>query len=250
MQMMTRAGEQEKKRGACCPARVARRAAGDASALRPGGPAAAPSVLCAAVSDGGSRALSFPGLEGVEVVRSRRKTLALEVKAPARVIVRAPMRASQRAIREFVEGHRAWIAEALARVNERAHQRAQAAREAGLLGEEDLKALAAQACQVIPARVAHFAPRVGVTYGRIALRCQKTRWGSCSAAGNLNFNVLLMLAPPEVLDYVVVHELCHRIEMNHSPRFWALVAAHDPGYRAHRTWLKQHGSTLMARAGR
>lgn len=189
-------------------------------------------------------------IEGVEVVRSARKTLALEVRAPARVIVRAPMRVSQRVIREFVDGHRAWIAEALTRAEERAQHRARAAQEAGLLGEADLAALTAQARQTIPARVAHFAPLVGVTYGRITLRCQKTRWGSCSAAGNLNFNVLLMLAPPEVADYVVVHELCHRLEMNHSPRFWALVSAHDPDYRAHRAWLKQHGPTLMARAGR
>ena len=69
-------------------------------------------------------------------------------------------------------------------------------------------------------------------------------------AGNLNFNVLLMLAPPEVLDYVVIHELCHRLEMNHSARFWDLVSRCDPDQRLHRAWLKEHGSTLLARAGK
>ena len=69
-------------------------------------------------------------------------------------------------------------------------------------------------------------------------------------AGNLNFNVLLMLAPPEVLDYVVIHELCHRLEMNHSARFWDLVSRYDPDQRLHRAWLKEHGSTLLARAGK
>ena len=197
-----------------------------------------------------TRAGAQTTLEGIEVVRSRRKTLALEVKAPARVIVRAPMRASQKTICEFVESHRAWIAAALARVQARQEARAQAVQQEGLLTEEDLAALARQARLIIPARVEHFAARIGVTYGRITLRCQKTRWGSCSAVGNLNFNVLLMLAPPEVLDYVVIHELCHRLEMNHSARFWDLVSRHDPDQRLHRAWLKEHGPMLLARAGK
>jgi predicted metal-dependent hydrolase len=86
-----------------------------------------------------------------------------------------------------------------------------------------------------------------VSYGRITIRNQKTRWGSCSGKGNLNFNCLLMLAPPEVLDYVVVHELCHRREMNHSPRFWALVEQVLPDWRQRRQWLKTHGDALMRR---
>ena len=194
-----------------------------------------------------TRAGAQTTLEGIEVVRSRRKTLALEVKAPAHVIVRAPMRASQKAICEFVESHRAWIATALVRVQTRQEARAQAVRQEGLLTEGDLEALARQARQIIPARVEHFAAQIGVTYGRITLRCQKTRWGSCSTAGNLNFNVLLMLAPPEVLDYVVIHELCHRFEMNHSARFWALVAAVLPNYAEQKRWLREHGGVIIGR---
>ena len=197
-----------------------------------------------------TRAGAQTTLEGIEVVRSRRKTLALEVKAPARVIVRAPMRASQKAICEFVESHRAWIAAALVRVQARQEAKAQAVQQEGLLSQEDIAALAHEARAIVPARVEHFAARIGVSYGRITLRCQKTRWGSCSTAGNLNFNVLLMLAPPEVLDYVVIHELCHRLEMNHSARFWDLVSRYDPDQRLHRAWLKEHGSTLLARAGK
>ena len=191
-----------------------------------------------------TRAGAQTTLEGIEVVRSRRKTLALEVKAPARVIVRAPMRTSQKAICEFVESHRAWIAASLARVQARQEARAQAVQQEGLLTEEDLAALARQARLIIPTRVEHFAAQIGVTYGRITLRCQKTRWGSCSTAGNLNFNVLLMLAPPEVLNYVVIHELCHRIEFNHSPRFWSLVERQMPEYEDWKKWLKRHGSEL------
>ena len=86
---------------------------------------------------------------------------------------------------------------------------------------------------------------MGVTYGKITIRHQKTRWGSCSGTGNLNFNCLLMLVPEQVLDYVVVHELCHRKEMNHSPRFWKEVEAIFPEYREARKWLKDHGGSLI-----
>ena len=93
------------------------------------------------------------------------------------------------------------------------------------------------------------APLVGVSYGGITIRAQKTRWGSCSSKGNLNFNCLLLLAPAEVLDYVVVHELCHRREMNHSPKFWAEVERVLPDYDARRKWLKENGPGLISRLG-
>ena len=103
------------------------------------------------------------------------------------------------------------------------------------------------ALEDIPKRVQHYAPLVGVTCGRITIRNQRSRWGSCSSKGNLNFNCLLMLCPEEVRDYVVIHELCHRIEMNHSPKFWAEVERVCPDYRAHRKWLKDHGTELIGR---
>ena len=102
-----------------------------------------------------------------------------------------------------------------------------------------------KACVVIPRRVAYYAEKLGVSYGKITLRQQKTRWGSCAANGNLNFNWLLILAPPEVLDYVVVHELCHRREMNHSQAFWKEVEKILPDYRERQKWLKDNGWRLM-----
>lgn len=85
---------------------------------------------------------------------------------------------------------------------------------------------------------------LGVTWTRLQVRDQRARWGSCSATGRLNFNYRLVMAPPAVLDYVVLHELLHRKEMNHSPRFWALVAQHCPGYREALAWLKRYGPYL------
>ena len=103
------------------------------------------------------------------------------------------------------------------------------------------------AAEYIPRRVAYFQPFTGGTYTRITIRGQHTRWGSCSSRGTLSFNWRLMLAPPRVLDYVVVHELCHRKELNHSPRFWAEVARVLPDYKRQERWLKENGKRLMAR---
>lgn len=114
------------------------------------------------------------------------------------------------------------------------------------LSQEEIKELADRAREVFPPKVAYYAQQIGVTYGRITIRNQKTRWGSCSGKGNLNFNCLLMLAPEEVQDYVVVHELCHRKEMNHSHRFWREVEKIMPDYKVHRKWLKEHGGRIIA----
>ena len=113
--------------------------------------------------------------------------------------------------------------------------------------DDRIRELAKKACKIIPQRVAYYAEKMGVTYGRITIRNQKTRWGSCSSKGNLNFNCMLMLAPREVLDYVVIHELCHRKEMNHSKRFWKEVEKVMPDYEVHKKWLKDNGSILLIR---
>ena len=108
------------------------------------------------------------------------------------------------------------------------------------ISDSELATLAQNASIVIPERVKHFAPIIGVTYGRITIRHQKTRWGSCSSSGNLNFNCMLMATTPELIDYVVVHELCHRKQMNHSPSFWAEVEKVLPNYKELRKELRQY----------
>lgn len=90
------------------------------------------------------------------------------------------------------------------------------------------------------------AQALAVAYKRITLRDQRSRWGSCSTTGTLSFNWRLVLAPHDVLDYVVVHEVCHLVEMNHGPRFWALVARRRPGYRDAKAWLDEHGWEILA----
>ncbi len=179
----------------------------------------------------------------IEIRRSRRKTIALEVTADVRVIVRAPMRMKEKEIARFVQEKSAWIEKSLELVRQR-----KAEREAQeKLSAEDIRRLADQALELLPGRVAYYAPQVGVTYGKITIRNQKSRWGSCSAKGNLNFNCLLMLTPPEIQDYVVVHELCHRRQMNHSEQFWREVERILPDYGERRRWLKENGSRIIGR---
>ena len=157
-----------------------------------------------------------------QVVYSRRRSLALEIKTDGQVIIRAPEGISEGVLMEFVRTRQ-----------EFPHD-----------DEEDPKLEAAyrrKARERIGQRIAYFAALMGVTYGRISIRSAKTRWGSCSSEGNLNFHWKLVLMPPEVLDYVVVHELAHRKEMNHSRKFWAEVKNVLPDYEKRRKWLKEFG---------
>lgn len=176
------------------------------------------------------------------VIRSSRRTISVQIAPSGEVLVRCPRRMSNADIRRFVESKSGWIEKHL--------EKRTAAARLPVFTDEQLQVLARQARQTIPERVAHFAPLVGVTYGRITIRSQHTLWGSCSGKGNLNFNCLLMLTPPEVLDYVVVHELCHRKEMNHSARFWAEVGQVLPDYEIPRKWLRENGTALISRLER
>ena len=177
----------------------------------------------------------------IEIIRSNRKTMSLEVTKDLNVLVRAPYKMPQEEIERFVEDRSLWIEKSIAKMKKRKEE----CKTQKKISAEDIKRLAEEAIAVIPDKVAYYAQKLGVTYGRITIRNQKSRWGSCSAKGNLNFNCLLMLAPEAVLDYVIVHELCHRKEMNHSARFWNLVEQVLPDYKEQRIWLKTHGGVLI-----
>lgn len=179
----------------------------------------------------------------VTVIRSNRKTVAIQVNSDLSVTVRAPRSASEKDIEEILKKKEAWISKHIEKIKE-TKERFEA-EPTEKLTREKVIALADEALKVIPERVEYFAKVIGVTYGKITVRNQKTRWGSCSSKGNLNFNCLLMLAPPEVLDYVVVHELCHRKQMNHSKAFWLEVEKVLPDYKEVRKWLKEEGSQMI-----
>ena len=179
----------------------------------------------------------------VTVIRSNRKTVAIKVNSDLSVTVRAPRSASEKDIEEILKKKEAWISKHIEKIK-KTKERLEA-ESTEKLTREKVIALAEEALKVIPERVEYFAKVIGVTYGKITIRNQKTRWGSCSSKGNLNFNCLLMLAPSEVLDYVVVHELCHRKQMNHSKAFWLEVEKVLPNYKEVRKWLKEEGSQMI-----
>ncbi|MBQ6385956.1 MAG: M48 family metallopeptidase [Lachnospiraceae bacterium] len=179
----------------------------------------------------------------ITVIRSRRKTIGIQIKPDGSVLVRAPYGVSEVTIRRGINEKRAWIDRQRKKLAEEKRE----AEEAGKLTYDEIKKLADEALRVIPPKAAAYAKKIGVTYGRITIRNQKTRWGSCSSKGNLNFNCLLMLAPEKVLDSVIVHELCHRKEMNHSKAFYDEVLRVFPEYHECHAWLREHGPALLRR---
>lgn len=180
----------------------------------------------------------------IQVIYSARRSLGLEVGTEGLVRVRAPKGTPDREIWRAVEEKKKWIVEHYLEME--ARQRA--VQEKGVPDYVKYPALENKyrraAKEKLGQRTAYFARLMGVSYGKVTVRAAKTRWGSCSGAGNLNFHWKLVLMPPEVLDYVVVHELAHRKEMNHSPAFWAEVERILPDYKARRRWLKTYGQSV------
>ncbi len=166
-----------------------------------------------------------------EIVRSRRRTVALEVTREGRVLVRAPLRMPQGEIERFVASHAAWLEKAQAKV---------AARQAAHppLTEQETAALRQRAKEVLPGKVAHYAAIMGVTPTSVKITSARTRFGSCSGKNGICFSLYLMQYPQEAIDYVVVHELAHIRHHDHSPAFYAEVAKVLPDYKARMKLLK------------
>ena len=182
----------------------------------------------------------------LELIRSSRKTVSIEVTRDGTVLVRAPKRLSENVIRQMIGERSDWIDKHIRHMRE-IHQ---PLRDEEMITKEQLQDLTRRAYALLPPRIEAFARRMGVTYGKITVRCQKTRWGSCSTKGNLNFNCLIMLTPDRIIDYVIVHELSHRVEMNHSDRFWQEVEKYIPDYRSCHVWLRDNGGRIMDRVDR
>lgn len=179
----------------------------------------------------------------IKIIKSSRKTVSIQVNPDLSVTVKAPRYATKKEIERILVEKENWILKHI----EKIRQQQAVLDTVDQLTMEEIRELADKAMADIPKRVASFAKQIGVTYGRITIRNQKTRWGSCSSKGNLNFNCLLVLAPENVIDYVVVHELCHRKEMNHSRAFWQEVEKVLPDYKIYRKWLKEEGTGIMMR---
>ena len=173
------------------------------------------------------------------VIKSRRKTMAISIDRDGEIFFRVPLRTSEREIMRMAEEKSHWIITNYLKICDKKNSRP----------VSDLSAVQRSALEkrykdaaraYIPQRVAYYHAMTGGIYERITIRDQKTRWGSCSCKGNLNFNWKLA-----VLDYVVVHELCHLTHMDHSSAFWQAVEAVCPDYRKLRRWLKEHGDELI-----
>ena len=177
------------------------------------------------------------------LIRARRKTLSIRITQEGNLEIRAPLGMPKGEIEAFLKEKAQWIETHRAKVLAEYAQGQEAP-----LDEEEILTLAEQMRQRLPEKLNRHAASMGVTFGRVTIRCQRTRWGSCSSRGNLNFNCLLMLAPEEVLDYVVVHELAHRKQMNHSALFWQEVEQECPNYKKSLRWLKDRGGALLSRA--
>lgn len=186
----------------------------------------------------------------VTVIESDRRTKSLEVRMKngrPYVIIRRP-RSLFRSLAAkdsvlFALQRQEWIQYQANRLGKLGEQQ----ESNDKLTEAELKALKKDAAVYFKQRLDYYAPLVGVTYTGMQLRKQKTRWGSCSVKGTISLNYLLMLMPESVRDYVVVHELCHRKQMNHSARFWKEVERVLPNYRKERTALKKYGTLIMGR---
>lgn len=183
------------------------------------------------------------GEYNVEVRRSKRKSAAIKITADMQIVVFVPVYVSDNEIERMVISKSKWIDEHMLKVQSTIDERSKLEK----ITFEQIKELADQAVEYIPKRVKYYAEKENFIYNKITIKNLVSRWGSCSTKGNLNFNCLLMLTPDYVIDYIVVHELCHLREMNHSEKFWAEVEKIIPDYQRAELWLKQNGGNLISR---
>lgn len=181
--------------------------------------------------------------ENIELIRSGRKSISVEISRDCEIIVRAPYAMTMSEINRFLASRESWIKTHYAKMYESLKQRD--IPEPFTDGE--LKSMKESLSRKLSLRVNYYSHIMNAEYRKINIRPMKSRWGSCSSERNLCFNSLLDFVPDSVLDYVIVHELCHITEMNHSRAFWTLVKKYMPDYIENRNWLKANGSKLISR---
>lgn len=230
---------------------------------------------------------NYQGLFEYTIVRAKRKTIGIVIKAGGEVIVKAPAFVTVSEVNKCVESKADWILKKIPEMEALAERIPQKSYEDGeslwYLGQEyrlvrkrslsarrgnvamagnriilygnftdtgEIKGLLEKWYQLkaeewITRRVRYYEQRIGVKANRVSFRSPKTRWGSCSSDRNIMINWKLIMAPEKIIDYVVCHELCHILEMNHSAKFWALVEKEIPDWKVRRAWLKENGLTLV-----
>ncbi|MGN0154692.1 MAG: M48 family metallopeptidase [Lachnospiraceae bacterium] len=174
----------------------------------------------------------------VTLQRGKRKTLAIKITREGSLLIKAPRQMRENEIERFVRQKRYWIYKQTKRVLEENRNRV-------VRSEEETEALRKQAREILTERTDYYKEILKVDYQRIRIGNPKTRWGSCSSRGTISYNWHLILMPDRILDYVVVHELCHLLEMNHSPAFWKKVSDVLPDYQSRRKWLKENGNRYL-----
>ncbi len=167
-----------------------------------------------------------------EIIRSKRKTMALCVGKSGEITVRAPLTMPDATIEKFVASHESWLKKAIKKQldYQAAHPK---------LSDEEIKILKQKAAEVLPDRVEFFSSLTGLKAESVKITSAKTRFGSCSGKNNICFSYILMQYPQEAIDYVVLHELAHTRHHNHSKSFWALVEKYMPDYKARKALLRQ-----------
>lgn len=174
-------------------------------------------------------------MQEVTIRKSKRsKYLRLTVHPGGRVVLSGPLRASQRSIEKFLRLHAGWIEK-----NVKKLAKLKPVSEKSFTRTQYLKNKEA-ARKLVKERLAHFNKLYGYKYNRVSITNPKTRWGSCSDKGNMSFSARIVLLPQELQDYIVVHELCHLKELNHSKDFWALVERAIPNYKELRKKLRNN----------
>ncbi len=168
----------------------------------------------------------------IKIQRSMRKSISLQVKN-SQIIVKAPLFVSKKWILEFVNKHKSWVEKKLAY------------QQKSLIEIDKIDEYKELAKKIIPMRVEQLASKYWCSYNSVKINSARRRWGSCTSKKNLNFTFRLVLTPPEIIDYVICHELAHLKEMNHSSAFWKEVEKMDIDYKKHDRWLKENGDLYV-----
>lgn len=175
-----------------------------------------------------------------EIYRQKRKTIAMSFSDEGTLIIKMPKSCKMDQVYKFMKLKQNWILEHYIRIMKRLEKRQ-------IITEKQYKDYLKSAATILNEKVQYYSKIIGVSYNHVTIRNQKTRWGSCSSKGNINLNWKLILMPDEIQDYVIIHELCHLIEMNHSPRFWRHVHKFCNNYQNCRMWLRENAPEVEIR---